>query len=59
MYASKEMKKGKQFRKYFIEVEKEFNSPEKTMARALLFADKKINQLDIKVQQLEQKNRAR
>lgn len=32
-------------RKYFIQVEKDFNSPEKIMARALLLADKKVHQL--------------
>lgn len=38
--------KGKEVRKYFIQVEKEFNSPEKIMARALLLADKKIQKLE-------------
>lgn len=47
--------KGKQFRKYFIAVEKEFNSPEKVMARALVFANKKVNLLDVKVKELENK----
>lgn len=37
--------KGKEVRKYFIQVEKDFNSPEKIMARALLMADKKITVL--------------
>lgn len=38
--------KSKEVRKYFIQVEKDFNSPEKIMARALLMADKKIKLLE-------------
>lgn len=45
--------KGKEVRKYFIQVEKDFNSPEKIMARALLMADKKITNLTIENNQLQ------
>jgi len=37
--------KGKDARQYFIAVEKEFNSPEKIMARALRYADETIHRL--------------
>lgn len=46
---------GKLFRKYFIQVEKEFNSPEKIMARAVLIADRKVNTLTIEVKELKDK----
>ncbi|HFU3713990.1 TPA: phage antirepressor KilAC domain-containing protein [Streptococcus suis] len=42
--------KGKEVRKYFIQVEKDFNSPEKIMARALLLADKKVHQLEEQIE---------
>lgn len=39
--------KGKQVRQYFIQVEKDFNSPEKVMARALKFAEQRLNVLHV------------
>ncbi len=42
--------KGKEVRKYFIQVEKDFNSPEKIMARALLMADKKVHHLEAQIE---------
>ncbi|HEP1415291.1 TPA: phage antirepressor KilAC domain-containing protein [Streptococcus pyogenes] len=42
--------KSKQVRKYFIQVEKDFNSPEKIMARALLMADKKLHKLEAQIE---------
>ena len=41
---------GAKVRKYFIQVEKDFNSPEKIMARALLLADKKVHQLEAQIE---------
>ncbi|HFI2463036.1 TPA: phage antirepressor KilAC domain-containing protein [Streptococcus suis] len=42
--------RGKQVRQYFIQVEKDFNSPDKIMARALLLADKKVHQLEAQIE---------
>ncbi|HEM3681600.1 TPA: phage antirepressor KilAC domain-containing protein [Streptococcus suis] len=42
--------RGKKVRQYFIQVEKDFNSPEKIMARALLMADKKVHQLEAQIE---------
>jgi anti-repressor protein len=42
--------RGKEVRQYFIQVEKDFNSPEKIMARALLLADKKIQKLETQIE---------
>lgn len=48
--------KGKQVRQYFLEIEKEYNSPEKIMARALRIAEKELNtlklELNVKDQQI-------
>jgi len=46
--------KGKEARQYFIAVEKEYNSPEKIMARALRIADETINRLSLVTKKQEQ-----
>lgn len=42
--------RGKQVRQYFIQIEKDFNSPEKIMARALLMADQKVHKLEAQIE---------
>lgn len=46
--------KGKEVRQYFIQVEKDFNSPEKIMARALKIAEGKLNVLQLENTQQKQ-----
>ena len=41
---------GAKVRKYFIQVEKDYNSPERIMARALLMADKKVHKLEAQIE---------
>lgn len=41
--------KGKQARQYFLQLEKDWNSPEKVMARALVMAEKNIASMTIKL----------
>ena len=43
--------KGKQARQYFLAIEKEWNSPEKVMARALKFANTKLLSLEAMIEQ--------
>ena len=42
--------KGKQARQYFLQIEKDWNSPEKVMARALQIANDKLLRLEAKVE---------
>lgn len=47
--------KGKQARQYFIEIEKEYNSPEKVMARALLMANEKLTSYESLIEEQKPK----
>lgn len=47
--------KGKQARQYFIQVEKDFNSPEKIMARALQIAERELSTLRLENKEMKPK----
>ena len=47
--------KGKQARQYFIQLEKDWNSPDKIMARALLLANRKIEEKDKEIEVMKPK----
>ena len=47
--------RGKQARQYFIQVEKDYNSPEKIMARTLRIAEKELSTLKLDVERMKPK----
>ena len=47
--------KGKQARQYFLQVERDWNSPEKVMARALRIANKKLLEVEAKLEEAKPK----
>lgn len=47
--------RGKLARQYFIQVEKDYNSPEKIMARALRIAEQELSTLKIKAEEMKPK----
>lgn len=48
--------KGKQARKYFIDIEREWNSPEKVMARALQIAQRTLETVRVQLEEVETVN---
>ncbi|MDD6477980.1 MAG: antA/AntB antirepressor family protein [Eubacteriales bacterium] len=49
---------GRQYREYFIQLEKDWNSPEKVMARALGIAKKQLESMSADVKRLEEEKSA-
>lgn len=47
--------KGKQARQYFLQIERDWNSPEKVMARALRIANKKLLEVEAKLEEAKPK----
>ena len=47
--------RGKLARQYFIQIEKDYNSPEKIMARALRIAEQELSNLKIKAEEMKPK----
>lgn len=47
--------RGKLARQYFIQIEKEYNNPEKIMARALRIAEQELSTLKIKAEEMKPK----
>ena len=47
--------KGKQARRYFLDIEKKWNSPEMIMKRALEFADARMKQLEVEIKDMQPK----
>lgn len=47
--------KGRQYREYFLQIEKEWNSPEKVMARALVMAEDRIKKLGTQLEEMKPK----
>ena len=47
--------RGKQARQYFLQVERDWNSPEKVMARALRIANKKLLEVEAKLEEAKPK----
>lgn len=47
--------RGKLARQYFIQIEKEYNNPEKIMARALRIAEQELSNLKIKAEEMKPK----